>query len=373
MEIQIVAPTDYSGYGNLGRGFIRQLWEHGYRDVDLNTNLHGWYGKNVRDESLAPIIHEFSQNKINRPDIYYNLWTPMYIQKKSILAPQILYTMFETSHINQDWVARCNLTESTIVPTKYCYDAFTRSGVNNCKEITHGLDFPDNVESHPSVDKLKGTKFLFQSQWTSRKSAKETLEAFCKTFKKGEATLLIRAFVLDNLGVTNAQIQLDIADTKKAFPDSGQVIILEDYSDTEKWRLLNSVDCLLSASRGEGIGLSPIEALSQGTPIIVSRGTALEEFANDSNAIMINSIESEINISQQEKDEYFFNDPKMRWQNPDFLQLSEMMRYVADNPADVKELAEKGRIDVRAKYDWETCFPKMMNTFGEVIDIWNAE
>lgn len=68
-------------------------------------------------------------------------------------------------------------------------------------------------------------------------------------------------------------------------PD-GVVCFLGPVTEEEKWHLLSRAAGLIFMSFEEGFGLPVLEAMSVGTPVITSRGSALEEVAGDS-AILV--------------------------------------------------------------------------------------
>lgn len=67
---------------------------------------------------------------------------------------------------------------------------------------------------------------------------------------------------------------------KKEEP-GGVIRFLGAVTEEEKWYLLSRAAGLLMLSHEEGFGLPVLEAMSVGTPVIVSRGGALEEVAGD--------------------------------------------------------------------------------------------
>lgn len=67
---------------------------------------------------------------------------------------------------------------------------------------------------------------------------------------------------------------------KKEEPE-GVIRFLGAVTEEEKWYLLSRAAGLLCLSHEEGFGLPVLEAMSVGTPVIVSRGGALEEVAGE--------------------------------------------------------------------------------------------
>ncbi|MBM5789900.1 glycosyltransferase family 4 protein [Candidatus Parcubacteria bacterium] len=78
---------------------------------------------------------------------------------------------------------------------------------------------------------------------------------------------------------------------KKEEPE-GVIRFMGGVTEEEKWYLLSRAAGLVLLSHEEGFGLPVLEAMSVGTPVIVSRGGALEEVAGDS-AIMVDPDDTE--------------------------------------------------------------------------------
>jgi hypothetical protein len=69
--------------------------------------------------------------------------------------------------------------------------------------MPYGFDFNNDSASIPKLVNDPRFKFLFINQWSNRKYAKETVEAFCKTFRgTDDVVLYIRTFVLGGLGLS---------------------------------------------------------------------------------------------------------------------------------------------------------------------------
>lgn len=74
----------------------------------------------------------------------------------------------------------------------------------------------------------------------------------------------------------------------KGIEPEGVIQFLGPVTEEEKWYLLSRASALLFPSHEEGFGLPILEAMSVGTPVIATKGGAIEEVAGDS-AMLIDS------------------------------------------------------------------------------------
>ncbi|NOR85323.1 glycosyltransferase [archaeon] len=353
LNIVINAVTNFTGYGHVGASFINQIYNNYSENLQLLTDPSVWFGPDCYKPSLQPMMQEILQNQVQPVDIVYNLWTPMILTEKVYTVPMILETMFETSNILSDWVERCNRIDEVWNPSKWGTEVFKNSGVDNVKCMPFGFDFSDSMETIPQIINDPRYKFLFINQWSTRKSARDTVFAFCETFSAIDSVVLyVRAFALTGIGVTDELIYTDIADAKKENPDSPQIIILDHFSDEVLPKLYNSIDVLLALSKGEGLGRTIVEAMSHGCTVITTDCTAMPEYVNSNNGFLLSGKMINIDIPQIEKKVYFMDDT-MQWFQPNLAEAQDIMSYCYDHQDKVKQLGIQGSKDVRKQFSWD--------------------
>jgi glycosyltransferase involved in cell wall biosynthesis len=118
------------------------------------------------------------------------------------------------------------------------------------------------------------------------------------------------------IGISNRVIATDAVHPYKELPDS-----------------YNACDLCIQASNEEGLGLSPLEALSCEIPVIASSVGGLKETIIDG---------------------------KTGWTYPvgDYIALAKCIEEVLDNPKEAIKRAKNGRKEVLAKYDSKIAFKK---------------
>ncbi|MDD3039568.1 glycosyltransferase family 4 protein [Bacteroides sp.] len=359
--------TDSTGYGSVGHDFINQLFYNaGIENICVETDWRSSW--NVHSDEFTQLMTRFRATQFEKPDLVYNLWNPICSKMYDIGVPHVLETVFETNIIQKNWVDICNQYDQTWLPSEFAYNAFVDSGVVNCKMLPYGFTFWDTKEVIPIIARDTRYKFLFINQWSERKNAYQTVEAFCKTFTaKDNVVLYIRSFVLGGIGLTNDYIKEQVRSIKAKYPDSPQIILLDFFRDDKLPKLYNSVDCLLSPSSGEGVGKTIVEAMSQKLPVITTNWSAMSEYCTDKNSLLLNYELVPVNVPPNVAKMYYFEEPGMEWASPNFDEFCEYMQALVDEPALGVKLGTQAAIDVRKQFDWKPLLDARLSAFEEAM------
>ena len=166
--------------------------------------------------------------------------------------------------------------------------------------------------------------------------------------------------------MTEDNIWLDIKKIKDANPDSPQIVLLSYFSDEKLPKLYNSVDCLLSPSRGEGVGRTLVEAMSQGVPVITTNWSAMTEYCTESNSFLLDYDLVKVDVPAIEARTYYFENPDMVWAEPNKKELSETMDFVFNNPDDAIERGARAKVDVRKQFAWDELLTARLEALNSV-------
>ena len=223
--------------------------------------------------------------------ILWSKWLPGKYHHASFLpdsAIKIAYSMIESSQIPQQWATLLNKKfDLVVVPDEYYVNVYQKSGVKiPIFTLPHGIDIEEFLEERNR--KPLSHQFVFGStgQLHERKNFELLIEAFHAEFGDNpNVKLMIHSrsstheqFNLDalkaKLNIRQKSIHLNkISYGKNALTPTIE-INLSSLPGNEYKNFLNSLDCFVLLSKGEGFSLTPREALALGKPCIITDNTA---------------------------------------------------------------------------------------------------
>lgn len=196
--------------------------------------------------------------------LFHNPYSIMQIESPY----RIIYTMFESTKIPEDWHDYLTEADEVIVPSKWCQEVFAKSGIE-AKVIPLGYD--DTIFKYqPRENKRKKHEpftFLHYNAFNLRKGFTETFKAFVKAFEPTEPVRMIFKTTLDTP---------PIPIRKEKYPNIE--VITGKCSEEELANICYRSDCFVFPSRGEGFGMTPLEAMATGIPAIVPNAHGITEY-----------------------------------------------------------------------------------------------
>lgn len=238
---------------------------------------------------------------------------------------RIVFTMFESSKIPDDWPEYLNGADKVLVPSRWCQEVFRKSGVET---TVVPLGFDNNIfKYYERINKRKARKdfvFLHYNAFNIRKGFTELFKAFTQEFQKDEPVKLILKTNLRSIPIPIRQ---------EMYPNIK--IIHEELPEKGLVELIKESDCFVFPSRGEGFGMTPLECMATGMPAIVPNAHGISEYFN-------NDYMYEVNVGSKCPGIY------QRYKNQDVGEmvvcdvddLRKQMRYVYEHQ---DEALEKGR------------------------------
>lgn len=273
---------------------------------------------------------------------YYNgqkigiLFHSPYSLAKMETPVRIVYTMFESDKIPAEWLPYLKEADKVLVPSTWCKSVFAKSGIS--AEVVP-LGYDDSVftyKKHTNKRKAKKTfTFLHYNAFNIRKGFLEVFKAFTEEFEKDEPVQLI-------LKTTLNYIPSAIPINPSQYPNIK--IITGAVSDTELAELNQNADCFLFPSRGEGFGMTPLEAMACGTPAIVPNAHGITEYFDTDYMYEVKVKETCPAIYSRYKGQDTGNMVVC-----DVADLRRQMRYVYEHQ---DEAIEKGRVASKYVQNW---------------------
>ena len=365
-----------TGYNHHTRDFFRALSKHA--DIKIRNFTVGstWDGYNLTPHDKEPyfnetdkkllyqqILWEADKKRGNYP-IYPDLSkefnhdlnivlceTNHYIFYDDYNGPKIAYNVWESTLQPKQFFDRLKEFDEMWVPSKWQRDCTIAQGYdpNKIKVVPEGVDssvFYPNPQVKHKLTSDGRFKFFLAGRWDYRKSTKEIIETFLKTFDKSEPVDLIVS--IDN-PFSNDELKTTEDRLKHYNLEDGRIKIVHfpprlDYID-----ILKSCNVFVSCARSEGWNLPLLEAMSCGVPSIYSNCSGQLEFA-EGRGIPINIL----GLRPASDSSYnHFNETVGEYYEPDFNHLSEMMRLVYEKYEAFKKISLVESKYIREEFSWE--------------------
>jgi len=255
---------------------------------------------------------------------------------------KIVFTMFESDKIPDDWVDYLHAADLVIVPSKWCQSVFKKAGV---KSIVVPLGYNDSVFKYVNRPDRKIFTFLHYDAFNTRKGHFEVLEAFDRAFEPTEPVRLVFKTTREHLGVPL---------NKGAYPNID--VIQGKMTEQELANICFDADAFVFPSRGEGFGCTPLEAMATGLPTIVPNAHGISEYFDKRYMYGVKATEKCTAIYRRLTD-------VGNMVKADVDDLAKVMRWVYENPEKAKA---KGKL--ASDYVKQYTISKTGKRLKEIID-----
>lgn len=368
------------GWGTACREYVMALDKLG---VDVKIDNLGTYlpetDKNRSNKLRSLINNPYTQDK---PKVLVYHYHPYHIdikKERKKFNYVILNTAWETTKIPNNWFPAINEFDAIFVPSKHNMDALKNSGLSvPVFLVPHGADtrtFNPNNEKMP----LAGAagKFIFISvfDFQHRKNPEGLLRAYWEEFKPHENVMLVIKTYWSGNKNLEALIELLILKYKNALgftnKNTAPVVLITSTIGKKQLKGLYTLgNVFVLPSRGEGVGLPFIEALSSGIPVIATGWGGQMDFLNEDNAFLVDYRLEKPIVSMKNaisrKFLYLFAEKGQLWAEPNVLSLRRQMRLAYENSSLCKLKGKQGRKDM-LKMSWDQAGSVLKQAVEEVI------
>lgn len=241
---------------------------------------------------------------------------------------KVLFTMWETDTLPDDFLRWLPKYDQILVPCKHNLDLFSPHH-DNVSAVPLGIDTkfwkPLPKETNPVYRFHAGG-----SLW----------------YRKG-IDVVVKAF--NELGLPNTELHIKAAPHAYDAPpkiEGDNIHMHRNWMTPEDQRTwFNQADCFIAASRGEGFGLMPLQAIALGIPTIVSLSTGQNEFAHLATGTVSCHKSAAHTIGN--------------WDEPDLDELKEQMLHHYTNRDAVQEQADLNAPQTK-QFSWTNATKKLL-------------
>ncbi len=339
-DLTVVGNVNYAdGLGRISIGVMELLKN------DLSISC---IAKTFNPTDVSPDVQDIVNNSDNKPGTVSILFNPIWHLHSAFYTQvpnskiKIAYSMFETDSIPRQWVRFLNSNfDSVVVPDPYLVGVYKECGV---KIPIFVLPIGMNFEEHFAKERRNrpSDPFVFGTTVScdERKNYPLMIQAFAEEFGDSPDVILR----LNSRFGAVAQCKKQI----KALGISNIVFSHDVLTNSGLLDLLDSFDCFVNFSKGEGYSLCPREAMALGIPCVLTSNTAQITICESG---LVKVVPSEIKEPATNAG-LFGEQPLGNFFNCAKEDVKAAMRDVYENYQDYLELADKAPEWV-SQYAWE--------------------
>lgn len=316
-----IDPCD--SYGLIAHQLAAQLQTIGVYVNALSIGSRGEWDRPVRP-SLGGIF-------LGYPTSYKKHDNPL-----AGMGRRVAVTMFESSKLPEDWIEPLNKMDAVIVPSHFCDEVFTDSGVTAPIHVVPlGISETFKPFYRPVLPRRPFT-FLAIGDRGKRKNLDAVLQAFVMAFGDDETVRLVikTRDVKDRPGVMFTNPNIDVIST--------------DMTEQQLYEFYCDCDCMVFPSRGEGFGLPPREFAATGGIAIATNWGGL---ADDIHVWGV-PLETGLVPADWGGNKTLEGQTLGVWAEPDIEVLADLMKCIADHNQAYRIRAHHGANKIPGLYSW---------------------
>ncbi|MBS4192693.1 glycosyltransferase [Bacillus sp. FJAT-49705] len=370
---------DATGYGTASRGYALALDQLG---VDVKIETYSWNFPFIENdcfekEKLHQLIKKGYDEKKRKILIYHTPPGNVQSGKKYIrFDRRILNTVWETPKLPKCWPTIINKFDAVCVPCSQNIHAIKTSDVKIPAYLApHGVDtIKYKPENKKFLLKEAQGRFVFVSvfDFQHRKNPESLLEAYWKEFTARDNVIL----AIKTYGDSRDQIMRKIKKYKQKLgfaSETAPLIFLTGILDDIQFRGFYTMgNVFVLPTRGEGVGIPFMEALSSGIPVITTGWGGQMDFINENNSFLVDyelsypgiSMNSENTISKIYRNLY--EEEGQIWAEAKVDDLRIKMREAYENQNLCSQKGHQGRMDM-LKLSWNNVVLSLKHAIDKTI------
>ena len=343
------------GLGVAARNTAEMLSAAGIPLKLIDVNPGG--GMQGRDRSLSARIEnsaDLPYHRINlfhiNPDQMLYLLSPFHRRVELDGRLNVCVPFWELPRLPDTWIEPLRGMDAILAPTRFV-EAAVKSSLPGGRIIHYpqAVHVPADIAADRARFGLPADAFTFVTSFDmrsdiERKNPWGAIEAFHSAFPdRTDVRLVIKV----NNVETIAGLERHVRRLRDVAADSRVIVLDQPMSYRDVLGLYASCDALVSLHRSEGLGLSLLEAMALGKPVVATGWSGNMDFMTPQNSIPIAFSEVEVVSSTQPAYGKAISGTQ-HWAEPDIGQAAMRMRQLSEQPELAARIGATARDDVRA-------------------------
>jgi len=306
------------------------------------------------------------------------IWQPPFTMRRLLEefkgnGKKIAYTMFETVEWADEFLDNLNQVDAVIVPSEWNKQGLIDSGYTKPVYVApHGYQ----KREFPLLDRRKERReeglwtFLHYNAGELRKGWDLVLKAFIEEFKPEDKVKLI----LKTFGQHEVAINEFLTSTDSPMKKKVEVISYAFDKKTMR-RMMNRSDVFVFPSRGEGLGMPPLEAMSTGMQCIATKAHAHLDFWHDDMLPVSAKLVKSPYMTYINKSKQMINDcesvknTKCHWYEPNLEELKKQMRWTYEHQEESRKAGKRSAKFVKANWGMEKKAEGIAKVIKEILGV----
>ncbi len=280
----------YTGMGESCRSMMRIL-EAGHLSINAVRlpNASNHFEQLLPDgDALFGIPNWFAGQHIVVANADSTGQVEAFLPLRGLPGRKVGYWVWETSRLPGRWAEHAELYDELWTPSSYSSEAIAATVSRPVTVIPHCIDEhlgSGEIKEADTGDKTIRIGFIFDGKsHQPRKNPEAVIAAFRQLRQRMPNCALV---IKSSVSPYNYQLEQLKADT------AGEPIqwLCEDLKREQLTAFLQSLDVYVSLHRAEGFGLTLLEAMCMGKPVVATNHSGNMEFMHPGNALLVNSSE----------------------------------------------------------------------------------
>jgi|TARA_B100000073_G_scaffold347886_1_gene363801 hypothetical protein len=342
MNLHLMAPVGYTGYGYASMNILQNLYE------DHSVGLTTIGNPNPENQDQSNIISQCNNltSMIPYDSPCIKIWHQFDLLNRVGSGKYLAFPFFEVDKFNQKEIYHLNFADEIIVSCEWATQVLEDNGINKTTHIVPmGVD--TSVFNHEQSNETNNYVFMTVGKWEKRKAHDTIIECFNRAFEENDQVELWLVTHNPFLNKEEEAQWLNLVEKSKLRKKIRVFPRLQTHAQLSE--LMSYSNCGVYISRGEGWNLELLETMAMNKPVIASNFTAHTEYCNADNSFLVDIQEKELALDNK----WFFG--HSQWAKIGQSQIDQTVDYMRHCYKNSVKTNEKG-LETAQNLSWKnTC------------------